>query len=324
MPAVHEWVITGAYGLLSLKMLVEALRLKPIRRKKAGSSELPTLLLTGKDKEAWLAENLPLLMAEGFRIYYFDLGSSDESVETASRCGATVLKGVLPEHARPENFGFYRLALAASEDSPDDWWAFMPLTGKADQGIGEELSSWIKENGRKHSHLVGLASSDPQPLGDALQSQWKELSRGILCFADDSGGFIPKGEAVGCPIHLWRASSVLHRVSEDPHPPFFGLLEAGHVASEREVRILWRWTRKPIYGPEDSALAALSALVYSTVWIAAGALWQPAFIFVMISYLAAALTSKSVLKALAVLPFSVAIALGIVLRIRFIGHSKRN
>ncbi len=101
MPAVHEWVITGAYGLFSLLSLAEVLALRRVGPSGQKTGPLPTLLIAGKNGEDWLRDATPLLKEEGFRIYYYDLESSDKSIKVAREQGVTVLTGRPPKDAVP-------------------------------------------------------------------------------------------------------------------------------------------------------------------------------------------------------------------------------
>lgn len=325
MPAIHEWVITGAYGLFALLALAEALSFKRVKATGEKDGPLPTLLIAGSNGEEWLKDSLPFLRKEGFRIYYYDIESSDRSIKAAREQGVTVLTGRPPKDAVPLAHAYFRLALAASEDSPDEWWAFMPMLGIPSKGLAASLRSWIKKDGRGASHLAGRPCiPDASPL-DLLTLLWYECLPGAkhrLRAGTPSPTPLPCG--LDSTVHLWNAAKCMEAVFAEAKPPLYGC-DVRHEKALRPKRgLLTDLHHVNFMELPHESLAMVRLIVPAWGWILAGSLWTVALAFLFTSYLSVALTSKNILKAMTVLPFSVAVAPAIMLRNHFIRISKRS
>lgn len=325
MPAFHEWVIAGAYGLFSLLSLGEVLALKRVGPSDETDGPLPTLLIAGSNGERWLRDSLPLLIAEGFRIYYFDTGSSDGSVEAARALGVTVLKGKPPEGAKPLFYAFHQLALAASEDSPDEWWAFMPMLGTPAPGFAESLRTWIKTQGRSASHLAGTPSTPDSSILELLTFIWYQWLPGAA-HRVRSGTLSPLPLFCGLDptVHLWRATKCMESVFAAAKHPDYGC----DLRLDKELQprrgLLTTLHHDNLMELPLERMALIRLIVPAWGWILAGSLWPAALAFLAVSFLSVAFTSKNVLKTMLVLPVSVAVAPGFMLRKHFIHISKRS
>lgn len=325
MPAVHEWVITGAYGLFSLLSLAEVLALRRVGPSGQKTGPLPTLLIAGSNGEDWLRDAMPLLKEEGFRIYYYDLESSDKSIKVAREQGVTVLTGRPPKDAVPLWHACHRLALAASEDSPDEWWAFMPMLGIPSRGFADSLRSWIKKEGRGSSHFAGrpcLPDSSPLELLTLLWYQW--LPGALHRIRAGTPSPTPLDCGLDSTVHLWKASRCMEAVFAEAKPPFYGCDPKQEKQLKPRTGLLTHLHHVNITELPQERLTMLRLIVPAWGWILAGSLWPVALTFLLVSYLSVALTSKNILKAMVVLPLSVAVAPGIMLRKHFIHISKRS
>lgn len=212
MGSVLGGVLVGVYGLLCFVAWINALGMRRIRPSgKVKVAKFPSVLIPARDEEENLKELVPLLTAQGLRVYVYDDDSSDKTAEVARTAGAIVIKGrTLPEGWRGKCHACHQLALAASEDSPDEWWVFIDADTRPLPDFAQGMANWIESQGKKTFMLTGFPKMNPGAGFEPLYLAWVPWILlatnpfALVSRTRKGHSFFANGQ-----VQLWRASTYM-------------------------------------------------------------------------------------------------------------------
>lgn len=234
-------VLVGVYGLLCFVAWINALGMRRIRPSgKFKGEKFPSVLIPARDEEENVRELVPLLMAQGLRVYVYDDDSSDKTAEVARAAGAIVIKGrTLPEGWRGKCHACHQLALAASEDSPDEWWVFIDADTRPQPGFAQGMADWIANQGKKTFMLTGFPKMNPGAGIEPLYLAWVPWILlatnpfALVSRTRKGHSFFANGQ-----VQLWRASTYMELL---PHQAVKGaVLEdvaIGRLMAKQKQRV---------------------------------------------------------------------------------------
>ncbi len=205
-------VLVGIYGLLCFVAWINALGMRRIRPSgRVKGEKFPSVLIPARDEEENLKELIPLLTAQGLRVYVYDDDSSDKTAEAAREAGAIVIKGrILPDGWRGKCHACHQLALAASEDSPDEWWVFIDADTRPLPGFGQGMADWIESQGRKTFMVTGFLKMNPGAGIEPLYLAWVPwILLATNPFALVSRTRMGHSFFANGQVQLWRASTYM-------------------------------------------------------------------------------------------------------------------
>ncbi|MCG9893998.1 MAG: glycosyltransferase family 2 protein [Fimbriimonadaceae bacterium] len=231
-------LVLGVYGLFAAVAAGNAFLMR--RPRPVAGAALPAVLIPARNEEENLKRLVPLLIAQGAKVYVYDDDSEDGTSEAARSAGAVVLRGgALPEGWIGKSHACHRLALAASEDFDGEWVVFLDADVHPGPDFLASLGGWIAGFGRTTPVATGFPKFEP---GAGIEPGYLSWMTWILLCTNPFGLTARTGLGhnlfTNGQVTLWRLTAYMeHLPHEAVKSRVLEDVAIGRLLARRKVRV---------------------------------------------------------------------------------------